>query len=180
VLGSGLSMVAAGIAALIFVSVLLAFHGWPGDVSSNTTPSIITVAAATPPPVPTLVIGRPAAPRRTGAATGAAPGGRARLRNGAPSTGTPTFSDLSRTGATTKPPSTNHTPPPPGCSGTLVAGQCVNLPAVAVPSQVSEVIDQVQQPSLTQQVQTGVQDTTKTAGGVIGGVVNTISKALGR
>lgn len=179
VLGSGLSMVAAGVTALIFVSVLLAFHGWPGDVAGSTTPRIVTVAAVAPAPVPTLVIGRPATARAAGATAATPGGGRSGVRNGAPSTSGPTFSDLSRPKPVGSTQPHGKTQPSGGCTGTLVAGQCVNLPGVTVPSQVSQVIQSVP-PSLTQQLQTGVQNTTNTAGGVIGGVVNTVAKALGR
>lgn len=65
VLGSGLSMIAAGVAALMLVSVVLAFHGWPGVASSGPIPRVVAVAATGPASharVPTLVIAPTAAP----------------------------------------------------------------------------------------------------------------------
>jgi hypothetical protein len=57
-------MIAAGIAALMLVSVLLTFHGWPGVASSGPIPRVVavtTTGASSHARVPTLVVGSAAA-----------------------------------------------------------------------------------------------------------------------
>jgi hypothetical protein len=170
VLGSGLSMIAAGIAALVLVSVLLAFHGWPTNAATGTVPRLIAATTSTQARVPTLVIGRHATTRRVAARGGAhvhqAPV--TRVRN-APS-GSPTYSDLS---TRPKPPGASPKPPTK-CS-------CVTVPPPALPPQITQLIDQGTKNanSLGQAVNDGVSSTTQTVGGVLNDVSKTVGKTLG-
>jgi hypothetical protein len=162
-------MIAAGIAALVLVSVLLAFHGWPTNASTGRVTRLIAATTTTQAHVPTLVIGRRAtartAPGRGGATAHRSP--IARVHN-APSRG-PLYGDAS------KPKTSGSSPGKKGgkqpCSGI----DC------GTPISISPQIDQIIAPvtknasSLTQQLNDGVSRTTKT----VGGVVNDVTKVLG-
>lgn len=179
VLGSGLSMVAAGIGALIFVSVLLAFHGWPTNAAGGTAPRAIMVATTPVAPVAKLVIGRPASARTAAAANVAA---RTRTTPGqthsAPSTRLPTFTDLSRPKPTAPAPKPKL---PTVCGSGAGVAACPNITPATLPPVVTTLIDQGTHSAngLTQQVQDGLSNTGKTVGGVLNGVTSTLSKALG-
>jgi hypothetical protein len=169
VLGSGLSMIAAGIAALVLVSVLLAFHGWPTNAATGTVPRLIAATTSTQAPVPTLVIGRTATgrtavARRGGALVRQAPAPRT---HNAPSS-VPLYSDASK-------PKTPGLPPKP----TPKSCGCLEVPT-PLPAQITQLIDQSTKSanSLTQQLNDGVTSTTQTAGGVVNGVTRTVAKTL--
>jgi hypothetical protein len=169
VLGSGLSMIAAGIAALVLVSVLLAFHGWPTNAATGTVPRLIAATTSTQAPVPTLVIGRTATgrtavARRGGALVRQAPAPRT---HNAPSS-VPLYSDASK-------PKTPGLPPKP----TPKSCGCLEVPT-PLPAQITQLIDQSTKSanSLTQQLNDGVTSTTQTAGGVVNGVTRAVAKTL--
>jgi hypothetical protein len=163
VLGSGLSMIAAGIAALVLVSVLLAFHGWPTNAATGPVPRLIAATTTTQARVPTLVIG------------GHATTGTARARGGAPVLRSPIarvhnaprgplYSDASRP----KTPGLSPKPQKPcGCQ----------ITTPILPPEITTIIAPVTKNAsgLTQQLNDGVSSTTKT----LGGVVNAVTKALG-
>jgi hypothetical protein len=163
-------MIAAGIAALVLVSVLLAFHGWPTNADTGTVPRLIAATTSTQAHVPTLVIGRHATNRtvagRGGAHVHQAPVTRVRSTpNGAP-----IYSDASR-----PKPSGASTPKPPANCG------CPMIPTTPLPPQVTQLIDQGTKNanSLGQQLNDGVTQTTQTAGGVLNDVTKTVGKTLG-
>jgi hypothetical protein len=164
VLGSGLSMIAAGIAALVLVSVLLAFHGWPTNAATGPVPRLIAATTTSQAHVPTLVIGGHAttrtAPARGGATALRSP--TARVHN-APRG--PLYSDASR------PKTPGSSPKPPKLCG------CLMIPAPILPPEITTIIDQGSKNAsgLTQQLNDGVTRTTQT----LGSVVNAVTKALG-
>jgi hypothetical protein len=172
VLGSGLSMIAAGIAALVLVSVLLAFHGWPTNAATGAVPRVIAATTSTQPRVPTLVIGRhataPTVAARGGARAHQAPVTRVHNR---PSRA-PLYSDASRPKALVPPPPKTRTPPGNTCSGIC-------------PPKLPPPLDQIittgtdHAKSLGQQLNDGVTGATQTVGGVLNDVTKTVGKTLG-
>jgi hypothetical protein len=172
VLGSGLSMIAAGIAALVLVSVLLAFHGWPTNAATGSVPRLIAATTSTQARVPTLVIGRPAT-----APTVAARGvrvHRAPVTRGhkAPSNA-PLYSDASRPKAQVAPPQPKPGPGPIPCTGVC--------PPVQLPPPIDQIITQGKDNanSLGQQLNDGVTHTAQTVGGVLNDVTKAVGKTLG-
>ena len=175
VLGSGLSLIAAGIAALVLVSVLLAFNGWPTNASSGTVPRLIAATTSTQARVPTLVIGgharTPTPPARRVAQLHAAPVTRAHV----PSSAAPIYSDASRPAPPVSLPPVKKILPPQ-CVGATCGAQ-----PPALPSQVTQIIDTGTKNanSLGQVLNDTVGKTTQTAGGVLNDVSKTVSKSLG-
>jgi hypothetical protein len=176
VLGSGLSLIAASLAALVFVGVLLAFHGWPTDATTGALPPSVAVVSAPATPAPTQLVIGPRATRpgtRAAAANGHTSPAAGRLRR-APSTSAPFFSDASRPkGASTTLGRTGKKPPTP-CG-------CVEVPATILPPQVAQILGQVQPQagSVTQQVQKALGGATTSVGGTtaVGGAGKSTSGA---
>ena len=166
-------MIAAGIAALVLVSVLLAFHGWPTNASTGTVGRVIAATTTTQGHVPTLVIGNHST-------AGATPAHGAALARQTPATrqhnaanNAPLFNDAIK-------PKTPGSPPgkkigPPGCTG-ITCGT-----PITIPSQIDQIITTGQEnaSSLGQQVSDGVSQTTQTVGGVLNDVTKAVGKAVG-
>jgi hypothetical protein len=162
-------MIAAGVGALVFVSVLLAFHGWPSSAANGPVPRLVATTTSTQSNVPTLVIGRAAATRSTSARPGASARTAPVTRtHSAPSTRAPVYSDASKP-APASPPAKKPAAPCPGCTTTT-----------PLPPQVQQIIDQGTQSANTlgQQVNDGLQKTGQTVSGVLSGVTSTVNKTV--
>lgn len=176
VLGSGLSMIAAGVVALVFVSVLLAFHGWPGVETTGTVPRIVAVTATTATePSARLVIGsRATAAGRAGATS-------ARRAKTSPAAGHGALRSLGVThheGSHAAPP-TAPAPKHPTVPIKVPSTPPVTVPDVPVPN-VPNIVNQVAPGAapIVQSAGQAVNSTLQTASNAVGGVLGVVAKVV--